>query len=468
MSNFFNFIRNPFSLNTTIDIEEEIPFLPKDGTELNHVRGLAFVDNEGIKASKRAGWIMSLKHFRKYYDDENYCMAIQSSEVLEQTLRRFAVGILSCHHKRTGEAPQEFYNLSEQEKFDTGKELLSQSFANIKDKDRIRTVFTHFENTGFVVCDLRRNIVAAHDITTKHNLAIGMIKKLASETEIVIPVIITSLLMNTLTRKHNLLEDGRVQEHETITFEPRIASSTKIDSQLGNNISQVFDELSSLSLDQSIISSHLDAYRELTLESWPDIKDLDEIRANINKTIAQTKELYGHTNTLREDYLEVTRLANAAMSERAQEVEKLQQRLHNQQQELVTYTSANTDLDAKITELEQDKVDNNELIEGLYAKLTSTKRAFQSHQRDNQYKTQLLEEYNNELKEVEKKLISSRQSKVEITKTLVSMKQEYDETANKLLEVTEERDSRQNLIRNLIKQNNEKKDELRVYENQIK
>ena len=163
-------LRHHFSLNTTIDNEEVIPFLSKL-KDLEYANGLAFVDHEGIRAGRRAGWIMSLQTLWKYFDDEEYYLMIQTTEQVTKTLNKFAVGVLSCHHNRTGQVPRNFYSSSETERFQTGKDLLVQLFNDIENKDKVTNVFKMFENYGFIVCDQRKNDVAQHTIEDKHKAA---------------------------------------------------------------------------------------------------------------------------------------------------------------------------------------------------------------------------------------------------------------------------------------------------------
>ena len=104
-------IKSHFSLNTTIDTEVLVPFL-EEIPELEFANGLAFVDDEGIKAGRKAGWIMSLQTLWKYFDDNEYYLKIQNTDQLSNTLNKFTVGVLCCHHHRTGNVPKNFCNTS--------------------------------------------------------------------------------------------------------------------------------------------------------------------------------------------------------------------------------------------------------------------------------------------------------------------------------------------------------------------
>ena len=225
LSRTVGFVKSTFSLNTTIDSENKISFLENE-SELEYANGLAFCDVEGITAARKAGWILSLRSLWQLFNDKDHYLSIQTTEQIEHTLNRFAVGVLSCHQRRTGEAPYLFHEVSKEERFETGKRLLKTLFKSIDNSSGTAEVFSRFEKTGFLVCDLRRNCVHTHEINGKHQEAIKYIQALCKDTKIVVPIITTSLFIQTISRNHNLLEYEQASENDTVVFEPKPLTST--------------------------------------------------------------------------------------------------------------------------------------------------------------------------------------------------------------------------------------------------
>ena len=407
-------IRHHFSLNTTIDNDEVIPFLSKL-EDLEYANGLAFVDKEGIRAGRRAGWIMSLQTLWKYFDEEEYYLMIQTTEQITKTLNKFAVGVLSCHHNRTGQVPKNFHSTSEAERFQTGKVLLSQLINDIVNKHKILEVFKMFEANGFAVCDQRRNDVAQYTIASKHKEAKDYINRIATETNIVVPIILSSLSLQKLSRTHDLLELEATQGHKSVIYQPDVLTSTQHEkSDLRENINKVFEDLSSLNLDQSMLANHLEVYQEMALESGQDTRELEEIRSSICRAVKTTLSLTGDIDNLKSDYLTFVELADEVNRTKNFEVNNLRQVAHENEQELAVSKLAIDSLESKVKELLQAEEENELARCENEAKLRELKVKLDRQRRDKQVKTGLLQEMNNEIKEVEKKFIASNQKRKDL------------------------------------------------------
>ena len=114
-----------FSLYTTIDSEEMIPFLSKF-KDLEYANRLEFLDHEGVRAGRRADWIMSLQTLWKYFNEDEYYLKIQTTDQITKTLKK----VLSWHHNRTGKVPKIFYSTSEVERFQTAS-IYSHNYSMI-------------------------------------------------------------------------------------------------------------------------------------------------------------------------------------------------------------------------------------------------------------------------------------------------------------------------------------------------
>ena len=242
----------------------------------------------------------------------------------------------------------------------------------------------------------------------------------------------SGLSLQKLSRVNDLLEAETTQGHKSVIFQPEVLTSTRHEtSELRDNINKVFENLSSLNLDQSMLANHLEVYQEMALESGQDIKELEEIRSSICRAVKTTLSLTGDIDSLKEDYLTFVQLADEVHRTKNFEVNSLRQTAHENEQELATSKLAITNLESKVTELIRAE-EENELIRTDYeAKLRELKVKLDRQRRDKQVKTGLLHEMNEEIKEVEKKLISSNQKRKDLESQIKQHKFEENDINEK-------------------------------------
>ena len=68
-----------------MDSENDVPFL-ENQQDLRFANGLAYVDREFIKSTRKAGWIMSMKNLWNYIDQTEHYFKVQTTEQVRYTL----------------------------------------------------------------------------------------------------------------------------------------------------------------------------------------------------------------------------------------------------------------------------------------------------------------------------------------------------------------------------------------------
>ena len=202
--NLSNLLIRPFTVTKAVEDngKEEISIL--GNSKYTVVPGLNFKDNTGVLAASKSGWIMSLSSVMQMYDDEELYMKIHSrGRACEKIMKSVLIGILTAEKKQQKGLSFSYHEMTEKDRSDTAIALMKSLF-DLKDdqsKKKALEAFTKMMNEGVVVVEGRQSY--QRNVDEFNGDAISYIKRIADETGIVIPVILTGTAILRISKKHD-------------------------------------------------------------------------------------------------------------------------------------------------------------------------------------------------------------------------------------------------------------------------
>ena len=152
--------------------------------------------------------------------------------------------MISIDFRRRNEAPLKFHECIPEASYSIGRDIFGKILKNAADDERTIKLSNILKTDGYVVCDMKMNIVNDENAKDQHEGAVRYFKQIAEETNVIIPIITTPLVMNSLTRRVNLITEEETGEHQY----PK--TSTMLSESSYGNLSSLDNDISALSVNQ--------------------------------------------------------------------------------------------------------------------------------------------------------------------------------------------------------------------------
>ena len=398
--NFSSMLIRPFTVTKAVEEngKEQIAILGQ--SKYTVVPGLTFKDSRGVLAASKSGWIMSLSAVMQMYDDGELHLKIHSrGRACEKIMKTVLIGILTAQKKEKRQLSLSYHEMSEEDRYNTAIALMKSLF-NLKDessKKKAEEAFEKMMTEGVVVVEGRQSYEKNMD--QSHENAKKYIKRIADETGIVIPVLLTGTAIRRMSIKHDLL--GNQKGDETISFTPikERMSSTRIQSGMQESLSSTNDRVAALTLDQSSISNHLNVLTESTINE--ENPELTSVQSALDDTIQETAEINAELTNLRSKHQELEHATREELIRMQNEVSDLNSELRAQTEALETQQRTANDLEDKSEEQKRIIKEKDEELFQLKSSLQhqskKSKREAAKLKRENQ---SIAEEYDSQMREI--------------------------------------------------------------------
>ena len=389
MTSFFSsFIGRITGSNVTLAPSEnvEVPFLSNIDNKPKFTKGIAILDDHGTKAAKHYGWLLSLDTFYQHYDIKYHSFRIGNTNNDNELVEKLSEGILHANFKRTGQAPREYYKVTENDKLETGRDIIRHCLQEYGD-EKVKQIKEILGNR-FVLCEIKKSERLYKNKIKEDQEAKELLTKIATETGIVIPIVLTGPFMMYIYDNKR-----KINDNNSVSFQ-NPQESTKISSDsMDTKLEKMELDFSAIKLNQSNLRNHIDSYNNYASEFGKTKDELGELTAELNSTIQDFDTTIGSNLHLKGEFISELNNSVRQLNDQKNQVsqlelnnQKLERRLREKteaseaaekttarcKQEMEDLTGKITDLEDKNKQMEkrvQREVDVKEHTEKLYEEM---------------------------------------------------------------------------------------------------
>ena len=286
-----------------------------NGHKIDTLPGLKMIDDLGVKAAKRNGWILSMKQIRYLVtDNTDFFWDILPESAIQPHLTKLANALCKLQADRSGDLK---VLLTASERYT----VITQLYENL------------LEGSSLTKDDLKSGYIFLRYIhesprVTDKNTVDAVIKNF-EQRGVLPPIIVTHHAMAYLGNKCNLLKAERVNADCSINFRPErdIQHSTKINDF--TSVLEMSQELSEIRCENDTVQGEIGNFMDRTVHELDDPEEMADIVKNVNKTVSKVREFVVKLNVEKERVRE----GEESILEQLKELNSLNQTLSDTQRE---------------------------------------------------------------------------------------------------------------------------------------
>ena len=376
-----------------------------NGVLVRTAPGLRLCDEIGLKTARRAGWIMSMKTLREYglHENAEYFWDVFPEDSLRPCMTTMANALLSLEAERQG------------------------SLHVAIDADQRLTIMNDLYDSLLMNTGLTKNDLAGGYIV----LRLGLEPNRCSDQEKVKttmqlylkkgtypPVIVSKHAMAAMHRDLRLLEMEKKDHNSTVAFRP-IHESTNIEENAsGMNIT---DQISEIGFANDTVLNDLTNYMDKSVYDLDDEGEIEDISTKMNNTITKLRSVTLQVGIEKSQIDEAKVQLHETFMQKQEEIEQLNQIMHNQKEELKIKEEhigrLEKDLDNARTELASETANLEKQLE----KVTTEKQ----QQAFNTIPLEQVEEAQKQLADLEGQVKDRRENEQRLRRQIRNLKEEY-------------------------------------------